>query len=210
MSRYRYADPQGRCIHPQRPDETFCHRPLHKQRPGLCHRPSGWGTGHHTIGACKLHGGALDNNERVGQMELARRRAEAVLADLNTEPVPVDNPLAALASLAGEAVRWKDILAAHVAELTGLRHVIADEDGHRKEMIRGEVLLFQTALRDLGTLLVAIGRLNIDDRLARIDERMADIVVRAVEAGLVTAGVRPESMATVSAVVGREIRRRSA
>lgn len=206
----RYKDAAGNCTHPERAADTFCHRPAHQSPKGLCHRPAGWGTGHPTYGPCRLHGGALESNERAGQRELAHRRAEAVLADLNTDPVPVDNPLAALASLAGEAVRWKDILAAHVAELSGLRFVISDEDGHRREMIRGEVLLFQTALRDLGNLLVSIGRLNIDDRLARIDERMADIVVRAVEAGLVTAGVRPEDMAMASAVVGREIRRRSA
>ena len=208
-SRNRYADKAGRCIHPQRPDDTFCHLKAH-QHDGLCHRPAGWGTDHAGVGPCKHHGGCLPNNEKAGATELARRRAEKELAALNTDAVPVDNPLAALASLAGEAVRWKDVLGAHVGELTSLRYSVQDEDGHRSEQIRGEVILFERALTNLGRLLVSIARLNIDDRLARIDERLTDIVVRAVDAGLIEAGVSVQDMDRVRASVGSVLRRLSA
>lgn len=208
-SRHRYADAAGRCTHPDKPGEWFCHRPAH-QHDGLCHLRAGWGTGHAGVGACKQHGGRLPGQERHGQQALAQKRAEKALAALNTEAPAVDNPLAALASLAGDAVRWKDILAAHVAELSSLRYSVEDEDGHRSEQIRGEVVLFERALVSLGRLLVAIARLNIDDRLARIDERLTDIVVRAVDEGLVTAGVRPENMDQVRHAVGGALRRLSA
>lgn len=208
-SRHRYATPDGVCIHPDRPDEVFCHRKAH-QHDGLCHRWAGWGTGHAGVGPCKHHGGRLPNSEAAGAQALARKRAERELAALNTDATPVDNPLAALASLAGEAVRWKDILGAHVAELGGLRYSAQDQDGHRTEQIRGEVILFERALTNLGRLLVSIARLNIDDRLARIDERLTDIVVRAVDAGLMEAGVAVEDMDRVRSQVGSVLRRLSA
>jgi hypothetical protein len=72
------------------------------------------------------------------------------------------------------------------------------------------VLLYERSLTDLGRLLVAIGRLNLDDRLARIDDRLADIIVRSVDAGLVAAGVHTDDMDRVRAVVGAQIRRLSA
>jgi hypothetical protein len=223
-SRNKYATPAGECTHPTKPDDWFCHRPLHQGRPGYCHRPAGWGTGHVGDGPCKLHGGRLASNERAGAERLARRRAERDLEALNTDAPRVENPLEALASLAGEAVRWKDVLAAHVAELTSLRYAVRstvecpecevtftpEHPVGSGEQIRGEVVLYERSLVALGRLLVAIARLNIDDRLARIDERLTDIVVTAVDQGLMAAGVRPEDMDRVRATVGDALRRLSA
>lgn len=211
------------CQHSPSRDARYCHGNK-RQGPGLCHRPAGEGTPHRGIGRCKRHGGCLPNVVKHDLMELAHQRATKELAQLNTDATPVDNPLAALASLAGEALRWKDILAAHVAELGSLRYSVrpdvqCPECDHvwrpehaigSTEQIRGEVILYERSLVELGRLLVSIGRLNLDDRLARIDERLADIVVRSVDAGLVAAGVRTDDMDRVRAVVGAQIRRLSA
>ena len=157
-------------------------------------------------------------------IELARQRATKELAQLNRDATPVDNPLAVLAQLAGEALRWKDILAAHVADLASLRYTVrptvdCPECEHTfrpenavgtGEQIRGEVILYERSLVELGRLLVSIGRLNLDDRLARIDDRLADIIVRSVDAGLIAAGVQAHDMDRVRAVVGAQIRRLSA
>lgn len=203
-----YADAQGKCTHDA--SRPFCHSPKHQAPGGLCHLPPGWGTDHVGSGPCKQHGGALWRVTRHHQEVLAERRATAELERLNTTPARIDNPLAALAELAGEASRWKDILAAHVSELTSLRYAGENQDGSRTEQIRGEVILFQNALKDLGHLLVSIARLNIDDRLARIDERMVDVVERAVDAGLQEAGVTPDNMSAVRRRVGAALRRMSA
>jgi hypothetical protein len=219
-SRHVYADEAGHCTHPDRLDTWFCHRPSH-QHPGLCHLRAGWGTEHLGVGPCKLHGGLLGNVDAAARLELARARAERDLAVLNTAPDPIDNPLQALADLAGETRRWTDVLGAHVAELTDLRYQVRasvtcpecattwtpEHPVGGTEQIRGEVILYERALAHLGRLLVAIGRLNIDDRLARIDERLTDMVVRAVDAGLKEAGVRPDNMDTVRYLVGEHLRR---
>jgi hypothetical protein len=207
-SRHTLADAEGKCTH-AKPDDWFCHRPSH-QHPGQCHLRAGWGTNHVGTGPCKQHGGRLPGVEQAGAEELVRRRATRELTQINTVPVPVDNPLQALADLAGEAVRWKDVLGAYVSELGTLRYSVENEDGSRTEQIRGEVVLYERALASLGRLLVAIGRLNIDDRLARIDERLTDIVVRAVDAGLTEAGVQPDDMDRVRFAVGDVLRRLSA
>jgi hypothetical protein len=211
------------CQHGPDRDERYCHG-RKRQGTGICHRPAGEGTPHRGIGRCKRHGGCLPNIVKHDTMELARRRATKELVQLNADATPVDNPLAALASLAGEAVRWKDILAAHVSELSSLRFTVRptvkcpecetsftpEHAVGTTEQVRGEVLLYERSLTDLGRLLVAIGRLNLDDRLARIDDRLADIIVRSVDAGLTAAGVRTDDMDRVRAVVGAQIRRLSA
>lgn len=210
VSRHRFADETGRCVHPPQDAGKFCHVPTKQPPFGPCHRPAGWATAHPGSGPCKHHGGRLPNVSQHHEEVLLVERARRELTQLNAAAGRIDNPLAALAELAGEATRWKNILAAHVSTLEHLRYSSEGEDGQRTEHIRGEVILFQNALKDLGHLLVAIARLNIDDRLARIEERELDMVVRAVDAGLIEAGVKPHDMDRVRSKVGAVLRRLSA
>ncbi|HEY2101433.1 MAG TPA: hypothetical protein VGH72_33555 [Pseudonocardia sp.] len=208
LSRNTLKDKDGNCTHPDKPGSRFCHSKGGKAK-GLCHRPAGWGTDHAGYGPCKLHFGNSPNvRKRAAELELTAR-ATRELEQVNSAATPVDNPLEELARLAGEALRWKDIMAAHVAHLTNLRYSTFDDEG-RHEQIRGEVVLYERAMNDAARLLVAIGRLNIDERLVRIEEQKAAIVVKAVEAALRAAGVPPDKMESARAAAGAEIRKLAA
>ncbi|MFF3151818.1 hypothetical protein [Streptomyces sp. NPDC057910] len=122
---------------------------------------------------------------------------------VGTGAAPVDNPLRALAALAGEMVALKDGLAALVRKLD------VDEiryKGGAGEQIRAEVILYERALERTGQLLVNIARLNIDDRLAAIEERQADAVITAIEVALASVGVRGEEAIEAKKIAARHLR----
>jgi hypothetical protein len=99
---------------------------------------------------------------------------------------PVADPLLALQELAGEQRAWADVTGQMVAELEG---EIRYESGAGMEQLRSEVVVYERASERLGSTLAMISRLRIDERLAAIDERRAAVVVRAIEAALVHAGI---------------------
>ncbi|WP_166379906.1 hypothetical protein [Catellatospora methionotrophica] len=129
----------------------------------------------------------------AAHQELVRREITKARDILNASPIT--DPLRALQELAGQVVEWKDALAARV-DLHALRY----ESNISTEQIRGEVQLLERAMDRCNTVLATIAKLNIDERLARIDEMTAVVIVRAVEAGLASAGV-----AGPAAVKAREV-----
>jgi len=153
---------------------------------------------------CRFHGGASKQARaaaarRVAEAELTEqtRRALAVL-----DVAPVDNPLTALSELAGQVVAWKDALAARVNELERIR--FTDDKG--AEQLRAEVALYERAMDRCINVLATIGRLKIDERLAAISEKQADLVITAIEAALAYAGITGEQAADAKKVAARHLR----
>lgn len=142
---------------------------------------------------CHWHGGAAPQVQRAAHQVQVRR--EITKAREILDAAPITDPLRALQELAGQVVEWKDVLAARV-DLHALRY----ESNISTEQIRGEVQLLERAMDRCNTVLATIAKLNIDERLARIDEMTAVVIVRAVEAGLASAGV-----AGPAAVKAREV-----
>lgn len=153
---------------------------------------------------CRFHGGAAPQAKaaaarRVAEAELTEetRRALAVL-DVD----PVDNPLTALSELAGQVIAWKNALADRVNALERIR--FTDDKG--AEQIRAEVALYERAMDRCINVLATIGRLKIDERLAAISEKQADLVISAIEAALAYAGVTGEQAADAKKVAARHLR----
>jgi hypothetical protein len=115
---------------------------------------------------------------------------------------PVGDPLTALTELAGQAVRWRDFLEERVTALEALRY----ESTIGTEQIRGEVQLYQQALRDTRDTLATIAKLNIDERLARIDELTARMIIKAIDEALKSAGVTGPAATTARQVAARHLR----
>jgi hypothetical protein len=166
-----------------------------RQGEGNCQRPAGWGTDHLGFGPCRTHGGNTKNHRTAA----LNQQAERLLADLNAPPV--DNPLTELARITGQVVAWKDGLAAKVNELTSLRY---STDGG--EQLRSEVALFERALDRCERFLTAMAKLNIDERLARIEQQQADLVTYAVTMTLEELGLPTEQQAEARRGVARHLR----
>lgn len=166
-----------------------------RQGEGTCQRPAGWGTDHLGYGPCRTHGG----NTRNHRTAALHQQAERALADLHAPPV--DNPLTELARITGQVVAWKDALAEKVNELTSIRY--STEGG---EQLRAEVALFERALDRCERFLTAMARLNIDERLARIEQQQVDLITYAVTAVLEELGLPTEQQVEARRGIARHLR----
>lgn len=164
---------------------------------------------------CRSHGGAAPQVRSAAARREAEQQVRRGLARLDV--TPIDDPLTELSKLAGQVVAWKDALAGKVNQLTGggcsecgftdgdspMRY---SADGAGTEQLRAEVALFERALDRCAQVLGLIAKLGIDERMARISERQADAVVRAVDAGLEFAGITGAAAVETRQVVARHLR----
>jgi dephospho-CoA kinase len=132
----------------------------------------------------------------------ADHEARTLLADLQAEPV--DDPLTALSHLAGQIVAWQKAVAALVNRLG--EDSIRYEGNTGAEQLRAEIGMYERAMDRAGKVLADIARLDIDARLARIEEEKARVLMEAVQAGLAAISVTPEQAATVKKVMARHLR----
>lgn len=128
---------------------------------------------------CYLHAGVNRSKrlEAKGEAELSRQ-----LAKLDLDPV--DNPLQELALVSAQVIWFKDQVAARVNELTSLRYSV--ENG---EQLRAEVSLFERALDRCEKFLGTMTRLNIDQRLAVIEEQQAELIAKTLAMVLAELGL---------------------
>lgn len=182
---------------PQGRDGPKC-AAIFKGRPP-CQLPAGWGTDHVGIGRCRKHGGATANHRKKAEGE----KAEMALRALGRPTRQVDNPIAELQALASEVVGWKEALGGIVAGLESL--TVADLNA-----ARAEVALFERALDRCAVVLGLIAKLNLDERMLRINDRqgqlMAVVVARALEKrGLPAADVGVLLAETFAEVTGQPL-----
>ena len=153
-----------------------------KQSEGNCTRPAGWGTDHPGFGRCKLHGGCVPSGRKAALEQAIQAQAASELAKLDV--VPVANPLAELQILAAQSVAWKNAMAAKVNELTDVSY----RSTLGQEQLRSELTLWERAMDRCLATLTALAKMDIDERLVRIEEGKAVMVAAAVRDGLAKAG----------------------
>lgn len=179
---------------------NHCHAHSKRQGGAQCQRPPCAG-----MTVCATHGGRSPQNvlARNDRFEVGNRLTSAAVATIRrpTRIDPVTDPLYELQVLAGEAKWWKEVMAGWVEQLKSVRY---DTDGG--EQIRGEVVLFERALDRLGYLLINIAKLNIDERLVRIEEERRTMILAALEAGFAVLELTPDQTARARAAVADRLR----
>lgn len=156
--------------------------------------------GHHV---CRSHGGAAPQVQRAAAANLVQMEARKALSKLG-DFGPVTDPLSVAGSLLGEMVAFKDYL-------RGLMDKIEDDamrspDDKGAEQMRAELSAYAAALNSTVAAVVAVGKLNIDERLARIDEERQRIVMDAFRAGLAAAGLTGDRAQVAMVAVGKHLR----
>ena len=135
---------------------------------------------------CRMH---LGKRTAVVKLE---QQARAELARLNLPPV--EDPLSALSAVTAEVLAWKDQMAGLVNDLTSVRYEAESEHGSGGEQLRAEVALWERALDRCERFLASMARLDIDNRLAKITEARAAVIITvfltALDAGGVSGGQR--------------------
>jgi hypothetical protein len=128
---------------------------------------------------CRMHGGAARQVKAKGAERIAEEKAQRALGQLTAvlgTAEPVANPLQALAEIAGEALRWKQVIAERVSEMQQIRYT----DAKGSEQLRAEIAVFERAMDRCSTILASIVRLNIDERLAAITDRQGHLIAGVI------------------------------
>lgn len=159
-----------------------CGAKLHG-RDGTCSLPAGWGTPHKGYGRCRKHFGNAPTVARTAEAERVEREARAELARLDV--TPVDNAIEELQALAGGGLAWERAIGDMVNELTSIRY----ESEHGGEQLPAEVALLERALDRCERVLVAMARLNLDERLVRLTDRQAQLVTEVLKGALDDLGI---------------------
>lgn len=131
---------------------------------------------------CSAHGASAPQVKAKAEQRATEEQARAALARLDVPAV--EDPLSELAKVCAQVITWKDSMAARVNALTSLRY--STEGG---EQLRAEVALWERALDRCERFLTAMARLNIDERLAKISEERAELMVTVLSAALERAGI---------------------
>jgi hypothetical protein len=161
---------------------------------------------------CKNHGGQIGGYQRkVGAQRIANDKAEFALGAIMGEngnrllnALPVENPLEDLLAVAGEIREFKDILREIIADIDPKSYRYrADKVG---EQVRAELLLYERGLDRYATLLVQITRLNIEERLAAVREKMAQAIEHALTMSLEASGLDLDGQDKARKVLRRELK----
>lgn len=186
----------------------------HNREGEPCNRYPVRGT---TVCAAPSHGGLLPRVKAAAARNVAEEKIRRSFAGAGAKPI--DNPYVELSRLAGQVVAWKDTLAGIVdsmsgdaecpecgASVPGAGEWRYEASGAGTEQLRSELALFERAMDRCGGTLGMIAKLNIDERMARINERQADAVVRAVDAAIAAAGITGPAALQARQVAARELR----
>lgn len=117
---------------------------------------------------CRMHGGSSPQARAKAAVRQREQAIDDTLGKLGY--APVEDPLSALADLAGEVLAWKQQAAEHVARLKAMSR---DNFATGGEEVRADILVFERGMDRAITVLATIARLNIDERLARISDEQA-------------------------------------
>lgn len=169
------------------------------KRTGLrCLRPP-------RIGAtvCHQHGGASPQVLRKAALYVVEQQAMAAVTKFGAR-TPVTDPLTALAEIAGEMLAVKDWIRGRVEDIDGER--MRTTDDKQAEQMRAEWTAYTGMLNSCVSALAAIGKLNIDERMARITEVQAEMIIAAIKVGLAAAGVTGDAYNTGIKAAGRHLR----
>jgi hypothetical protein len=120
---------------------------------------------------------------REQRRAVARIHTVAEAAGIDTTRVA--NPLQALLELADEALRFKEECGRRVVALETHEWRYEHIAG---EQIRGDILIYERAMDRAMRMLLAVSRLGIEERLARVTERQAVLVEQAIVHALEESG----------------------
>jgi hypothetical protein len=112
--------------------------------------------------------------------------AAQMVAEMGWEPV--ENPLEAVADLAGEILAHKEVMRAQVAALVSL--TVTDQLG--REDASALLLAYERSLDRSEKILVDLSKLGLEERRTRVTERQHRLMVQVIERVLAQTGLDPK------------------
>lgn len=169
-----------------------------RQGAGTCARPAGWGTDHPGFGRCKLHGGTTPSGVKAA----AAAEGRYLLGVLVPNREPVDDPTAELRRVGAIVLTWMEACQDTIEHLKNFRY----KGSTGVEQLRAEVPVFERAMDRATLLLATLAKLGLDEREVAVSEAKAQMLLRALEAGLAENGIVGPQASAVKQATGRHLR----
>ena len=169
-----------------------------RQGTGTCKRPAGAGTDHPGFGQCKLHGGSTPGGVKAA----AKAEGRWLLGQLIPDRGPVTDPLAELRQLGALVMQWMRACESALETLSTYRY----ESVGGGEQLRAEVAMFERSMDRAATFLATLAKLGLDERQVAVSEAKANMLLRALEAGLAEHGITGPQAAAIKQATGRHLR----
>jgi hypothetical protein len=169
-----------------------------RQGAGTCAQPAGWGTAHPGFGRCKLHGGSSP----TGIKAAAAAEGRFLLGVLVPDREPVDDPSRELRRVGAITLTWLEACQETIQHLKSFRYL--DDKG--AEQLRSEIPMFERAMDRATVLLATLAKLGLDEREVAVSEAKAQMLLRALEAGLAENGITGPQAAAVKQATGRHLK----
>lgn len=164
---------------------------------------------------CRNHGGSAPQVKAAAARRVVEGQALKAVSALGKWS-PVTDPLTALADVAGEVTAVKDFLRGLVeqiveveqrhAGLSGGGETLRSTDDKGAEQLNAKFQAYMTMLDRTVSTLATIAKLNIDERMARIDEARAEMIREALRRAFAEAGLAGEQQTRGLAALGRHLR----
>lgn len=172
-------------------------------------RCAGRRTNGEPCGAYAINGGTVCYAHGGRAPQVIAKAREAVIEDrlerlmYRHQAGPLGDPIEALQHLIARAMSWEAAIGDKVNELTGS---IRFTDEHGAEQMRAEVAVLERAMDRCGKLLVDIAKLNLEDRLARVTEKQAQMAMDAFAAAMREIGLSADQRRDARTCVARHLR----
>lgn len=169
-----------------------------------CKNLPGFKTNHQGFGPCIKHGGNTPGTQKAAQKLMVDAEVRQQLGLTSWQPI--QDPFSALADHAGKGVAIEEILFQKVEELASLRQY-GGELGDRIDVVYEA---WERAYSRIGSTLVAMSRLNLEDKIAnlqgKVNENTAQAVSTALASALAKVTLTPEQRNVVLAEFGQRLR----
>ncbi len=149
---------------------------------------------------CRWHGGASPQAKAKAElrrtMEEHQARAQRILKR------PVTDPIAELQKLAADCLIWRDQMAEAMTKVEEIRY-----RSGAGEQVRGELAAYEKAMVETRQVLVALARLQLDERMVTIREHEADIFAAILATVFRHLKLTPDVICEAETLVAVELQR---
>lgn len=122
---------------------------------------------------CNTHGGSTGHVKAKAAERLIEAEAMAMVSRMNIQAV--ENPLLELKLLAGRVLAWERVFDQKRQQLEEWRYTHGSG-----EQLRSEVAVVERAMDRAASVLTMIAKLNLDERLVRLEEAKAALVEKLI------------------------------
>lgn len=149
---------------------------------------------------CASHGGSAPAVRAAAERRLTDQRARSLAQELaaQQQPMHIGDVYTELLDLATVVVAWRKLLQ---------ERLDGHEDTGEPVTDRSDVILFERALDRSQRVLVDIARLDLDTRMARINEHIAGQVVGLIRRTLARLDLTDDQRAAADVIIPEELRR---